>query len=254
MVQGCGTMMPMRYLDLTLPTPAENLALDEALLDEAEAAGQPWETLRLWEPTGPMVVIGRSSRIADEVHLDACRQREIPVLRRTSGGAAIVTGPGCLMYAVVLSYQLRPALRMVDEAHRSVLGTLVDALEPLVPEVRFCGTSDLALGPRKFSGNSVRCKRHHLLYHGTLLHDFPLELIDACLAMPPRQPDYRQGRKHHAFVANLPLSADAIRQSLRAAWHATEARLDWPRDRTARLVAEKYSQPAWNEGHGESGS
>ena len=31
----------MRYLDLTLPTAAENLALDESLLDEAEAGNAP---------------------------------------------------------------------------------------------------------------------------------------------------------------------------------------------------------------------
>ncbi len=36
----------MHYLDLTLPTPAENLALDEALLEEAETAADPLETLR----------------------------------------------------------------------------------------------------------------------------------------------------------------------------------------------------------------
>ena len=54
----------MRYLDLTLPTPAENLALDEALLEAAEQSGDPGETLRVWEPDEPMVVVGRSSRVA----------------------------------------------------------------------------------------------------------------------------------------------------------------------------------------------
>src|SRR5258705_289501 len=38
----------MRFLDLTLPAAAENLALDEALLLEAEA-GSAGEILRLWE-------------------------------------------------------------------------------------------------------------------------------------------------------------------------------------------------------------
>ena len=36
----------MYFLDLTLPTLAENLALDEALLLDAEAGGP--EVLRLW--------------------------------------------------------------------------------------------------------------------------------------------------------------------------------------------------------------
>ena len=38
----------MLYLDRTLPSAAENLALDEALLLESEA-GRSGEVLRLWE-------------------------------------------------------------------------------------------------------------------------------------------------------------------------------------------------------------
>jgi lipoate---protein ligase len=210
----------MRLLDLTLPTPDENLALDEALLDEAEAACQPTETLRLWEPLAPMVVVGRSSKIAAEVHVDACCRRGIPILRRTSGGAAILTGPGCLMYALVLSLQRRPVLRAVDAAHRIVLGELARELSLLAPGVTHRGISDLAIGPegRKFSGNSIRMKRRHLLYHGTVLYDFPLELIEECLAMPPREPEYRDGRTHRAFVTNLPLAPAAIRRAIVRAW------------------------------------
>ena len=238
----------MRLLDLTLPTPAENLALDEALLDEAEAAGQPRETLRFWEPDRPMVVIGRSSSLAGEVQREACARREIPVLRRSSGGAAIVTGPGCLMYALVLSYELRPALRAIDHAHRFVLDTIAAALRPMIAEVERQGISDLAIGGRKFSGNSVRCKRDHLVYHGTLLYHFPLELIEACLLMPLRQPEYRKERPHGSFVANLPLGVVAIRGALTTAWGATEVCSDWPREATVRLVAQRYGQVEWNEG------
>ncbi len=208
----------MRYLDLTLPSASENLALDEQLLEQAEAASEPTETLRIWEPTEPLVVVGRSSVIDTEVRRDVCRELGIDVLRRVSGGATIVTGPGCLMYALVLSFQKRPQLRAVDRAHRFVLDTLAAALEPLVPGVCRRGISDLAIGDLKFSGNSMRVKREHLLYHGTLLYDFPLERIGRCLAMPPRQPEYRDGREHGAFVTNLPLSCAAIRQALLGAF------------------------------------
>jgi lipoate-protein ligase A len=237
----------MRYLDVTLPTPAENLALDEALLEEAERGAQAMETLRLWEPTEPMVVVGRSSRIDVEVDREECGRRGIPILRRSSGGAAIVTGPGCLMYALVFSYQLRPQLRMVDQAHQFVLGRIASALRPLVAEVTCRGTSDLAVGDLKFSGNSVRCKRDHFLYHGTILYDFPLELMDQCLAMPPRQPDYRGGRAHRGFVTNLPLPPGTIGAALIAAWGATQPCTEWPRAATDRLAAEKYDCPEWNE-------
>jgi lipoate-protein ligase A len=238
----------MQYLDLTLPTAAENLAVDEALLEEAEAASSPVEILRLWESPSPLVVVGRSSHVATEVRVEACRAAGVSVLRRVSGGASIVAGPGCLMYALVLSYQRNPRLRLLSHAHRYVLDTLARALAALAPGVQCRGTSDLAIGDLKFSGNSVRCRRNHFLYHGTLLYDFPLESIERYLAMPPRMPDYRAARPHGVFVGNLPVKVDAIRRALIAAWGAHEPRSDWPAALTARLVAEKYSRPEWNMG------
>jgi lipoate-protein ligase A len=237
----------MLLLDLTLPTPEENLALDEALLEAAEAGELPHECLRLWEPRAPLVVVGRSSHVAHEVHAATCRERGIPVLRRTSGGASIVTGPGCLMYALILSLHLRPALRSIDTAHRFVLHTLARAIGVTVSGVRCQGISDLVLGERKFSGNSLRVKREHLLYHGTLLYDFPMALVVDCLAQPPRQPAYRGGRSHGEFVTNLPVSADELRYVLADAWSANRPPAAWPEARTGKLARTKYSDPGWNE-------
>jgi lipoate-protein ligase A len=234
----------MRLLDLTLETPEENLALDEALLVAAEE-GAGGEVLRLWEPAGTMVVVGSSSRVEKEVQLAACQKDRIPVLRRSSGGAAIVTGPGCLMYAVVLDLRLRPDLRAIDRAHRHVLNLIAGALGSLVPNVARRGTSDLAIADRKFSGNSLRVKRDHLLYHGTLLYDFALSQIAAYLATPPRQPEYRAGREHADFVTNLPLSSTAIRDVLIHAFDAVDLVGDWPQELTKQLAADKFANPAW---------
>ena len=108
------------------------------------------------------------------------------------------------------------------------------------------GTSDLALAGRKFSGNSARLRRNHLLYHGTLLYDFPLDLVDRCLAMPPRMPAYREGRPHEGFLVNLPVPAETIRKALGDAFAADDLCDSWPKHRTADLVAEKYSLPEWH--------
>jgi lipoate---protein ligase len=239
----------MKLLDLTLPTPAENLALDEALLEEAEAASEPREVLRLWESPTFAVIVGRASRVADEVHLDACRERGIPVLRRCSGGCSVVIGPGCLMYSVVLDYENHPGLQMIEQAHRFVLTRIAAAVRLIVPDIQFDGTSDLTLGGesrKKFSGNSLRCKRTHLLYHGTLLYDIPLDMIATTLRKPPRQPDYRAGRRHEDFVANLPCRADNLLSALRITWQAVEPLVDWPSELTRQLVEERYSLDAWN--------
>ena len=238
----------VKLLDLTLATPADNLALDEALLEQAEEAGTG-EVLRLWESPCPFVVVGRASRTAVEIDLQQCRDLRVPVLRRCSGGAAVVVGPGCLMYALVLSYQRRPQLQMIDQAHRLVLDTLARALQPLLPEVRFQGTSDLTLENRKFSGNSLRCKRTHLLYHGTVLYRFPLSLIAQCLRSPPRQPEYRRSRTHESFLTNLPIGGDRLRRALADVWNVDGVLADWPHQRTQWLSENRYCSDQWNFRH-----
>lgn len=239
----------MQLLELTLPSIADDLALDEALLLQADEASEPREVLRLWEPQKTAVVLGRACRVSDEVDLLKCEQLGANVVRRTSGGGTIVTGPGCLMYSLVLSLQLRPALVAVDEAHRLVLETNANALQPFAPGTARQGTSDLAAEDLKFSGNSMRVKRTHLLYHGTLLYNFPLQQISDLLKPPPRQPDYRLGRGHEQFVQNLEATADQLKQALIAAWKPTSTMTEWPREEVQRLVTERYGQRSWNHRH-----
>lgn len=237
----------MLLLDLTLPGAAENLALDEALLEEAEQSERGFELLRLWEPKRMIAVVGRSSRLSAEVDIDACHASRIPVVRRTSGGAAILAGPGCLMYSVILSLERHTELSDVSAAHRFVLGRLTTGITPHVEGVRCRGTSDLVVGDRKFSGNSLRLRKRHLLYHGTLLYNFPLDAIWRYLVMPPRMPDYRAGRPHEEFVMNLPIDGPALRGCVIGAWQANEHRASWPAELTQQLVETKYSQTSWNE-------
>jgi lipoate-protein ligase A len=236
----------VKKLLLTLAEPAANLALDEALLEAAEAGELADEVLRLWEPAEPLVVVGRSGKVADEVDLPACQAAGVPVLRRASGGGTIVAGPGCLMYAVVLSVEQRPELAQIDAAHRWVLERLVAALRPLVPQAAWEGTSDLAIAGRKFSGNALRCKRRHVLYHGTLMYDFALESVPRLLRPPPREPEYRAGRPHADFIANLPIERPTLEAALVAAWNAHQPLATWPRDAVERLCEERYRREAWN--------
>ena len=47
------------------------------------------------------MVVGRSTRVSREVHESACRERGIPILRRSSGGAAVVAGGALCLIALV---------------------------------------------------------------------------------------------------------------------------------------------------------
>jgi lipoate-protein ligase A len=176
-----------------------NLALDELSLDQQK------EGLRFWECSQPVVVIGRGGRIEEQVRVEACEAHGVDVLRRSSGGGAVVLGPGCLNYSLVLSLERRPRWRNVRHSFCEILSRMSDALG-----AEICDPSDLAWQGKKVSGNSQRRTADVLLHHGTLLYDFDPELASRYLLEPKRQPEYRRGRTHAQFLGNLPLSAQDI--------------------------------------------
>lgn len=237
----------MLFIDSTLPTVAANLALEESLLELAEQGSWDCEYLRVWQANEVFAVIGRGSRYQQEVNVPACENAGVSVFRRCSGGAAIVAGPGCLLYAVMLSLKRRPELQMVDVAHEFVMQNMVAALKPIVPIVTYAGTCDLVIDGRKVSGNSLRVRRDWLLYHGTLLLDMDLKYIDRYLNHPPREPEYRQHRPHHDFVANIGCSAEVASRLLQQQWQAVEGDVELPLAMAEELVKEKYTQDSWNK-------
>lgn len=229
-------------LDLTLPSPAENLAADEVLLDR----GAPG-ALRFWESSHHFVVLGYGNRAAEEVHLDACRTHDVPVLRRCSGGGTVLQGPGCLNYSLVLPMDEAGPLASITGANQFIMERNRAALAALLGRpVTVEGHTDLALNGRKFSGNAQRRRRDWLLFHGTFLLDFDFTKLGQFLRPPPRQPVYRQGRRHEEFITGLGVPRESLQAALVNAWQADgpPAPLDLAATRT--LAEGRYRRDEWN--------
>ncbi|HVM62941.1 MAG TPA: lipoate--protein ligase family protein [Verrucomicrobiae bacterium] len=236
----------MKYLDRTLDTAQENLACDEALLDECEE-GRGGERLRFWEPRQPFVVLGYSNKARAEVNLDSCRALGVPVLRRCSGGGTVLQGPGCLDYALILRIRAGAAAGNIVEANAFIMNRNRNALEALLGGgVLIQGHTDLTLRGLKFSGNSQRRRRKFLLFHGTFLVGLDFALVEQTLRMPSKQPSYRRNRSHGEFMTNLSVAADAVKAAMKRAWGADEVSAEAPEERIARLVRDKYGTDAWN--------
>ena len=235
----------LQFLDQSFAAPAANLAADEWLLIQAESGARP-ATLRFWESPTYFVALGYTNRAAIEADESACAAAKVPILRRVSGGGTVMQGPGCLNYALV--HPIAPGETLnVEATNKLVMETQRAAFETLLGErVVVAGHTDLATSDLKFSGNAQRRKARFFLFHGTILLDFDLELVQHLLRVPSKEPDYRARRSHRDFIRNLPVSRDEVKAALCRAWNAGERADAIEDEKLEALIKEKYGRDEWN--------
>ena len=125
----------MFLCDLTLPTPEENLACDEALLDLCEAGGAG-ELLRFWEPPSYFVVLGYANNLPLEGARDnfgnwnQWRLRYSPLVGREILGLGLSDQSWTCWdeAACPISVLINWAQRALDS------GAIVLEIEPIAPE------------------------------------------------------------------------------------------------------------------------
>ncbi len=182
----------------TAPTVDENLAMDESFARAASAAGR--RQLRFWWGGPPAVVMGFSERAEQVADLTACARYGVDLLKRCTGGGTVLQTGGVLNYSLIT-----PALDHLDlkAGYRQGTDIVCAILSAFGITGAQRGTSDVAVGDRKISGNAQARRWKALLVHGTLLVDFDFDLAEKVLLHPPREPEYRQGRSHREFLVTL---------------------------------------------------
>jgi lipoate-protein ligase A len=99
-----------------------NMAVDEVLLATAAAGGPP--ALRLYRWRGPWLSLGYAQPFAPE-RLAACARAGVGVVRRATGGLAVLHGAD-LTYAVAVPARLLPP--GLEASYRSISDALLEAL------------------------------------------------------------------------------------------------------------------------------
>jgi lipoate-protein ligase A len=143
-----------RYLDSGPLSGAENMALDEAML-AAHAAGEAPPTLRVygWQP--PAISLGKFQQAERSVNLEACRRLGIEVVRRPTGGRAILHTGDEVTFSLVVSAAALGTTGVMDSYRRLAAG-IVRALRLLGLEARLVeraapGRAPAAMDPACFA-------------------------------------------------------------------------------------------------------
>jgi len=208
----------MLIKDISFSAAEENIAYDEKLLDLAEQ-GLGNETLRFWESPDFFIVLGRVSKPEIDVKIEETARDGVKIIKRRSGGGTVLQGPGCLNYSLVLSLEKRQELRDIKKSYEFIIGKICGAFNSAGIKAEFEPLSDMALSGRKFSGNAQWRRKRYILHHGTILYNFPIEMIGKYLKMPPAEPPYRKGRSHAEFLANVKMAPVDIKKVIeKALW------------------------------------
>jgi lipoyl(octanoyl) transferase len=157
---------------------AGQMAADLDLLDATTADGIPRLRLYRWRP--PALSLGRFQPEGD-VDVDACARRGVEVVRRPTGGRALLHG-GDLTYAVTLPAHPLPGRRVDDTyAYLAValcaglarLGVTAEIARHEGPAGAVCMATqqgaDLRVGDRKVCGSAQVQRGAGVLQHGSIL-------------------------------------------------------------------------------------
>lgn len=149
-----------------------------------------------------VVVLSRARDPAREIFLDRCREDDVPVLVRPTGGGAVVLGPGVVVGSAL--QVAAPGWHFPEPYFGLFCGAVVEALaECGVAGASRRGTSDVCVGDRKAAGCSLRLWRGRVLFQVAVIVDLDLGLLDRYLRAPTREPSYRRGRPHRDFVTTM---------------------------------------------------
>lgn len=174
--------MTWRLLDTGARPAAENIALDDALL-EARSQGVSPNTLRFLQ-FSPAALVGYHQAVEQEIRVDYCRDHGIQVNRRLTGGGAIYFDATQIGWEVIAGRD-DPLFRTRPETlYRLLAEGAVRALRALGLEAAFRGYNDIEVGGRKISGTGGTERRGAFLFQGTLLVDFDVDTMIRALRLP----------------------------------------------------------------------
>jgi Lipoate-protein ligase A len=250
--------------------PAVALAWSESF---ANASKVETPVFSMWLPTGISAALGLSQKPENELVLGPDGSYPIGLIRRQSGGGAVLLYQGVVCWEAFASIGMIENVYGKDAGIRSAYDFLsmpvVDGLKKIGLSAFRAGISDLSVRAandageivRKIAGTAQYRRRENVLVHGALLVHADIDEMSRYLSFPSSQPDYRADRSHRDFCISIAellktpaggedVLMEKVSTSILAAAEAggwdCKAIPEDPDDETQRLAQLKYRNPEWN--------
>ena len=153
-------------INITLPEDSIARRLSFYLAMEEYVARQQLadDAFFLWQ-VEPSVIYGRNQVVENEVNLEYCREHDIQVYQRKSGGGCVYADRDNLM----LSYITRE--QQVGFVFNRFVNMLLLVLRKIGVEATGTHHNDIMIGDRKVCGTACRVTPYGCIVHSTMLYD-----------------------------------------------------------------------------------
>ena len=176
-------METWRLLDTGARSAAENMALDEVLLEQKAREKIP-HTLRFLQFSNPSVLVGHHQSVEEEVRFSYCRQKGIEINRRLTGGGSIYWGRAELGWEIYISKTDPRIPSRIEDLYRKMGEASANGLQRLGLRAYFRPRNDVEVSGRKISGTGGTELSGAILFQGTLLVDFDVDEMLRALRIP----------------------------------------------------------------------
>jgi lipoate---protein ligase len=235
----------IRVLETGYNSAALNMAIDEALIENIGEV--PVLRIYGWRPAA--VSIGYFQSIKDEVDLEKCSEIGVDVVRRLTGGGAVLHE-----FELTYSFITKQYPQNIMDSYRWICEAIVISINRLGFDASFVPLNDIAVKGKKVSGSAQTRRKGVLLQHGTLLLGVDVDKMFCILRVPSEKLKDKIIKDVKERVTSLAgTTFDDMASSLKTSF-ATKFNAKLVADTVsteeisrARWLAErKYSSKEWN--------
>lgn len=222
-----------------------NMALDQALMS---TVGDSIPILRIygWKPCA--VSIGYFQSLKEEVDIKKCKKLGIDVVRRITGGGAVLHE-----HELTYSFITKRYPANIMESYELICEPVVMCLRNLGFNAHFSPLNDIDIDNKKVSGNAQTRRNNTLLQHGTILLDVDVDKMFSVLKVPSEKMKDKIIQDVKARVMGLKKTFDEVacglQESFSRKFGAETFRDDIKTDEEieAKIFQKyKYSSDDWN--------
>lgn len=126
------------------------------------------------------ILLGKNQNAWKQVNLDYIKEREILLVRRSSGGGTVFCDLGNINFSFIENHGTEKV-----NNYRLFTKPILEVLNQMEIPAIFSGRNDLTIEGQKFSGNAQYRIKNRLLHHGTLLFSADLKDLAGALKTDP---------------------------------------------------------------------